>query len=66
MMGKLNGCSFLNEYDDLLEKYKTILDKIRADIKTKFHSKPVYNKNVLKTNIKSHGNEVTDFCNKAF
>ena len=65
MMDKLNGCSFLIEYDNLLEKYKTILDKVRAGIKTKFRSEPVYNNNLLKTNIKSHGNEVTDFCNKA-
>ena len=31
-----------------------------------FDSDPVYNKNYLKTKIKSHGNEVTDFYDKRF
>ena len=33
MMGKLNGCVFLIEDDDLLEKYNTIWGKVSADIK---------------------------------
>ena len=53
---------FLIEDDDLLEKY-TIWDKVSADIKKEFDSQPVYNKNCLKTKIKSHGDEVTDFYN---
>ena len=48
----------------LLEKYNTIWYKFRADIKKEFDSKPVYNEKVLKTNIKSHGDEVTDFYDK--
>ena len=32
-MDKLNGCTFLIEGDDLLEKYNTIWDKVSADIK---------------------------------
>ena len=52
------------EDDDLLEKYNTIWDKVSADIKREFHSEPVYNKNYLKTKVKSHGNEVTDFYDK--
>ena len=32
--------------------------------KKQFHSEPVYNKKILKTEIKSHGNEVTDFYDK--
>ena len=55
---------FLNEDNDLLEKYNTIGDKGSADIKKEFDSKPVYNKSCLKTKIKSHCNEVTDFYNK--
>ena len=55
---------FLIEHDDLLEKYNTIWDKVSADIKNEFVSKPVYNKNFLKTKIKSHGDEVTDFYDK--
>ena len=31
-----------------------------------FVGEPVYKKNILKTKIKSHGNEVTDFFNKKF
>ena len=55
---------FLIEDDDLLEKYNTIWDKVSADIKKEFDSEPVYNKNYLKTKIKSHGDEVTDFYDK--
>ena len=55
---------FLTEEDDVLKKYKTIQDKIVADIKKEFNSQPGYNKNFLKTKIKSHGDEVTDFFNK--
>ena len=55
---------FLTEDDDLLEKYNTIWDKVTADIKKEFDSEPVHHKNYLKTKIKSHGNEVTDFYDK--
>ena len=51
----------LIEDDDLLEKYNTIWDKVSADIRKGFESKPVYNKEFLKNKIKSHGDEVTDF-----
>ena len=64
MMDKLNRCIFLIENDDLLEKYDTISDKVSADIKTEFDSKPVYNKEFSKTKIKSRGDEVTDFYDK--
>ena len=43
-MNKLKGCIFLIEDHDLLEKYSTIWDKVSADIKKAFDSKPVYNK----------------------
>ena len=52
---------FLIEDDDLVEKYNTIWDKVSADIKKKFDSDPVNNKEFLKTKIKCHGDEVTDF-----
>ena len=55
---------FLIEDDDLLEKYNTIWDKVSADIK-EFDSEPVYNKEILKAKIKSHGDEVTDFYDKS-
>ena len=52
------------EDDDFLETYNTIWDKFSADIKKEFDRKPVYNKNYLKTKIKFHGDEVTDFYDK--
>ena len=55
---------FLIEDDDLLEKYNTIWDKVSTDIKKEFDSEPVYNKVFLKTKIKSHSDEVTDFYDK--
>ena len=55
---------FLIEDDDLLEKCNTIWDMVGADIKKEFHSEPVSNKEFLKTKIKSHDDEVTDFYDK--
>ena len=54
---------FLIEDDDLLEKY-IIWNKVSADTKKEFDSEPVYNKEFLKTKIKPHGDEVTDFCDE--
>ena len=64
--GKAKWMYFLIEDDDLLEKYNTIWDKVSADIKKEFDSKPAYNKEFLKTKIKSHGEEVTGFYDKKF
>ena len=55
---------FLIEDDDLLEKYNTIWDKVSGDIKKEFDNEPDYDKNFLKTKIKSHSDEVTDFYDK--
>ena len=55
---------FLIVDDDLLKKYNTIWDKVSADIKKEFDSKPVYNKSFLKAKIKSYSDEVTDFQDK--
>ena len=57
---------FLIEDSDLLEKYSTIWDKVSADIKKEFDSEIVYNKNYLKTEIKFHRAEVTDFYDEKF
>ena len=54
---------FLIEDDDLLEKYNTIWDKV-SPTKKGFNSKLVYNKEFLKTEIKFHSDEVTDFYDK--
>ena len=64
MMDKLTGCIFLIENDGLLGKYNTIGDKVSANIKNEFNSEPVYNKEFLKTKLKSHGDEVADFYDK--
>ena len=53
--GQTKWMYFLIEDDDLLEKYNTIWDKV---------SEPVYNKEFLRTKIKSYCDEVTDFYNK--
>ena len=62
--GQTKWMYFLNENDNLLEKYDTIWDKVSADIKKEFDIEPVYNKNYLKTKIKYHGNEVRYFYDK--
>ena len=62
--GQTKWMYFLIEDDDLLEKYNTIWVKVSADIKKEFDSDPAYNKIFLKTKIKSHGDEVTDFYDK--
>ena len=54
---------FIKDYD-LLKKYNTICDKVSADIKKEFDIEPVYNKEYVKTKIKSHGNKVIDFFDK--
>ena len=51
---------FFDQDNTLLEKSSIIWNKVTADIK-KIDSKPFYNKEVLKTKIKSHSDEVTDF-----
>ena len=53
---------FVDEDDDLLEKYNTIWDKVNADIEKEFDSNR--HKEFLKTKIKSNGDEVTDFYDK--
>ena len=59
--GQTKWMHFLIEDDGVLEKFNTIWDKVSADMKSEFDSKSVYNKIFLKTKIKSHSDEVTDF-----
>ena len=62
--GKTKWMYFLIENDDLLEKCNIIWDKAGLISKQEFDSEPVYNKNVLKTKIKCHVDEITDFYDK--
>ena len=59
--GRTKWLCFFAEDDDLSEKYNTIWDKVSTDIKKQFDSEFVYNKNSLKTKIKSYSDEITDF-----
>ena len=54
---------FLIEDNDLWGKYNATWYKDSVDIK-KFDSDPVYNKEYLKTKIKSGGGEITDLSDK--
>ena len=62
--GQTKWMYFFIKEDDLLQKYNTISDYVTADIKNKFDSESVYNNELLKTKIKCHGDEVTDFYDK--
>ena len=62
--GQTKWMYFLIENNDFLEKYSTIWDNIGSDIKIEFDSKPVHNKNVLKTKIESQGDQITSFHDK--
>ena len=62
--GQTKWMYFVIEDDELLEKYNTIWEKVNTGIKKKDDREPVYNKFFLKTKIKSHGDEVTDFYDK--
>ena len=64
MTDKLNGCIFLTEDDDLLEKYITIQNKVSADIVDKLVVNLSILKNFLKTKINSLGDQVTYFYHK--
>ena len=55
--------AYENIYDGQT-KYNTISDKVSPNIKNQFDCEPVYNKEYLKTKIKCHSDEVTDFYNK--
>ena len=44
--------SFFIKDDEVLEKYKQIWDVIKNKLDIKFHSKPIYEKNYLKTKVR--------------
>ena len=60
---------FINDVYDIfidigISNIKGSFRVVSANIKKEFDSQSVYNKNILKTKIKFHGDEVTDFFNQ--
>ena len=51
---ELNVCFFLIKYDELLEKYNAIREKVKNNLKKEFDNEPVYNEKFLKAKIKSY------------
>ena len=69
MKDKLNGCIFwLKIYFRTFFTYQNNMlifgDKVSADMVKELGIESVYNKELLKTKIKSYGDEVTDFYDK--
>ena len=62
--GQTKWMYFLIEDDDLLKKYNTIPDDVRLISKRNLTASLCIIKNYLKTKIKSHGHEVTEFYDK--
>ena len=62
--GQTKWMHFLIQDDDLLEKYNAIWNKVSAYINKEFDSELVCDKEILKTKIRSHGDEVTNFYDK--
>ena len=58
MLHKTSSCV------DLIKKFNTIWDKVSADIKKNLIESLYTMNNLLKTKIKSIGDEVTDFYDK--
>lgn len=46
---------------ELLKKHNDIWNKVSNNIKNEFDCKPIYNKNVLKIQLRPYGDEATDF-----
>ena len=51
--GQTRWMHFLIKDDDLLQKYKTILDKVSINMKLESDSERIYNKKFLKAEINS-------------
>ena len=56
---KLNICLFFVKYDELLEKYNDIWEKVKISIKKKFDSEPVYSEKYLKAKIKCYNRKIS-------
>ena len=54
----------MDVFFDLLEKHNTMWGNVSTNIQKDSDGESVYDKNYLKTKIKSHGYKVTDFYDK--
>ena len=52
---------FLIENNKLLKTYNDNLNKVSDSVKKETDFKPIYNKELLKTKIRSYGDEATNF-----
>ena len=57
---KINYDFMVKDYE-LLKKHNDIWNKVSNNIKNEFDCKPIYNKNVLKIQLRLYGDEATDF-----
>ena len=64
MMVELNRCIFDWRWGIFEKKHNAIWNKVSNSMKAELESEPIYNKNFLKTKIKSYGDESTDFHDK--
>ena len=55
---------FFLEDNGISEKDNSFWEQYSTSIKKEFDSKPIYNKTILKTKIKSYSDESTDFHDK--
>ena len=62
--GQTKWMNFLIEDDELLKNVILFRIKSALILNKEFDSEPAYNKEFLKTKIKFHGGEVTDFFDK--
>ena len=62
--GQTKWMYFLIEDDDLLAKENTFWTKWALILKKEFDGEPIYNKKLLKTQIKSNSHEATDLHDK--
>ena len=47
--------------DNKVNSLHIMLPRTRADVEKQFDSEPIYNKESVRTKIKSHGDKLTDF-----
>ena len=59
--GETKWMNFFIKDNDLLKRYNDIWKKVSYSIKKELDCEPIYNKKILKTKIRSYGDEAPDF-----